>query len=317
MLYGNRFFGDSSKFQLHTSDDFEKFIKDHQKTYASDLEKSMRMKIFQINGWIAQARQSLEQGSATYGVTKFSDLSVMEFKRLYRNMNMTNARIPFAKATIPTMKAPDSVDWVSRGAVTPVKNQQQCGSCWAFSTTGNVEGQWFLKKGQLISLSEQELVDCDNLDQGCNGGLPSNAYNEIVRLGGLVREEDYPYTAQDGTCKFDASKVVVTISGGVQISEDEGDMATWCAANGPISIGINANDMQFYNGGVSQPSSWSCSKYQLDHGVLIVGYGTDNGTPFWKVKNSWGPDWGEQGYYRVVRGQGACGLNRMCTSSEI
>lgn len=317
LMYGQRFFGDVSNFKTASSDDFEKFIKDHKKTYANAVEKLTRFRVFQVNSWIAQAVQKMEQGSATYGVTKFSDMSPLEFKMKYRNLNMSNARVPFEKAAIPEMEAPESVDWVQRGAVTPVKNQQQCGSCWAFSTTGNIEGQWFLKKGQLISLSEQQLVDCDNLDQGCNGGLPSNAYSEIIRMGGLEKESAYPYTAQDGNCQFDKSKVVVTISGQVAISENEEKMATWCAANGPISIGINANNMQYYNGGVARPNRYSCDPSELDHGVLITGYGVDNGDKYWTVKNSWGPDWGESGYYRVVRGEGACGLNRMCTSSTV
>jgi cathepsin F len=260
----------------------------------------------------------MEEGTATYGITKFSDLTAQEFKAMYRNMDASLARVPFKKAEIPKDAAPESFDWRPKGAVTGVKDQKQCGSCWAFSTTGNVEGQWFLKKGALISLSEQQFVDCDhNGDEGCNGGLPSNAYEYAIKAGGIEKESDYPYTARDGTCKFDKSKVVVTLSSFVTISSDEAEMATWNAANGPISIGINAGPMQYYTGGISHPKRRTCNPADLDHGVLIVGYGSENNTPYWIIKNSWGKSWGEDGYYRIYRGDGSCGLNTMCTSAVI
>jgi cathepsin F len=322
IAFGEPFVADHPKalaaFALPNADEFEDFIKDFGKEYKDEAEKQARFYNFQINGWIAQALQSLEQGTATYGVTKFFDMTPEEFKATYRNMDVSKARVPFQKAEIPSTKAPESIDWREKGAVTGVKDQKQCGSCWSFSTTGNVEGQWFLKKGELISLSEQQFVDCDhNGDEGCNGGLPSNAYEYAIEAGGIEREDAYPYKARSGTCKFDKSKVVVTISSQVAISQDEGEMATWCAANGPISIGINAGPMQYYTGGVSHPRKRLCNPKNLDHGVLIVGYGTEGSTPYWIIKNSWGTNWGEQGYYRIYRGGGCCGLNTMCTSAVV
>ena len=174
-----------------------------------------------------------------------------------------------------------------------------------------------------MSLSEQELVDCDKLDQGCNGGLPENAYKAIAKLGGLESEQDYKYDGMDEKCHFDQSKVQATVTGGVRISQNETEMAQWLVKNGPISIGINANAMQFYMGGVSHPWSFLCSSSGLDHGVLIVGYGvhttkyTHRVQPYWIVKNSWGPGWGENGYYLVYRGDGTCGVNQMATSAVV
>nr|ANK58238.1 cathepsin F [Haliotis discus discus] len=301
---------------------FKDFMIKNGKFYKTDEEEAKRFAIFCENMKTARQLNKTEQGTAVYGATKFADLTQKEFKEKYLSKT-TWDKIPnygastMYRAKIPRGTTPKAFDWRDHGAVTPVKNQGQCGSCWAFSTTGNIEGQWQIKNKRLISLSEQELVDCDKLDEGCNGGLPSNAYMSIMKLGGLETEGDYKYDGEDEKCTFNKSEVVVKISGAVNISSNEDDMASWLAQNGPISIGINANAMQFYFGGISHPWSIFCNPKSLDHGVLIVGYGVEGSEPYWIVKNSWGPDWGEKGYYRVYRGGGVCGLNTMCTSAVV
>ncbi|XP_067681138.1 cathepsin F-like [Haliotis asinina] len=301
---------------------FKDFMIKHGKVYETEDEEAKRFAIFCDNMKFAWKLNKTEKGTATYGATKFADLTREEFKQKYLSKRTWNKMTNYGasimeKAKIPSGAPPKAFDWRDKGAVTPVKNQGQCGSCWAFSTTGNIEGQWKIKRNELISLSEQELVDCDKRDEGCDGGLPSNAYMSIMQLGGLETESEYKYEAEDEKCMFNKSKVEVTINGAVNISSNEDDMASWLVKNGPISIGINANAMQFYFGGISHPFEIFCNPESLDHGVLIVGYGVEGSEPYWIVKNSWGPDWGEKGYYLVYRGGGVCGLNRMCTSAVV
>ncbi|XP_048477515.1 uncharacterized protein LOC105390473 isoform X1 [Plutella xylostella] len=306
---------------------FADFVGTYRPTYALDrIELGRRFEIFRENVKKMHELNTHERGTATYGVTRFADLTREEFTKRHLGLKpelKDHNQIPRAMASIPQVELPAGFDWREKGAVTEVKNQGACGSCWAFSVTGNVEGQYQLKTGKLLSLSEQELVDCDKLDNGCNGGLPDNAYRAIEQLGGLEVESDYPYDGADDKCSFNKTLSRVQISGAVNISSDETDMAKWLVQHGPISIGINANAMQFYVGGVSHPWKMLCNPKNIDHGVLIVGYGVKQyplfkrTMPYWIVKNSWGPLWGEQGYYRVYRGDGTCGVNQMASSALI
>ncbi|KAM9301835.1 cathepsin F isoform 2-T2 [Gastrophryne carolinensis] len=284
----------------------------------SQEEALRRLHIFSDNLKKAKEIQEKDQGTAEYGVTKFSDLTEEEFRKLYLNpLLATQQPRPMKKALVPKVPPPTQWDWREHGAVTEVKNQGMCGSCWAFSVTGNIEGQWFLKKGSLLSLSEQELVDCDRVDQACGGGLPSNAYEAIEKLGGLETEQDYSYQGHKESCSFSSNKVSAYINDSLEIPKDETQIAAWLAQNGPISIALNAFAMQFYRKGISHPFKILCNPWMIDHAVLLVGYGDRNGKPFWAIKNSWGTDWGEQGYYYLYRGSGACGMNEMCSSAVV
>ncbi|XP_036182427.1 cathepsin F isoform X1 [Myotis myotis] len=297
---------------------FKHFITTYNRTYETEEEAQWRMSVFINNMIRAQKIQALDRGTAQYGVTKFSDLTEEEFRTMYLN--------PLLKEELGKKMrlvkfvgdpAPPEWDWRKKGAVTKVKNQGMCGSCWAFSVTGNVEGQWFLKWGDLLSLSEQELVDCDKVDKACMGGLPSNAYSAIKTLGGLETEDDYSYSGHLQTCSFSAQKVKVYINDSVELSHNEQELAAWLAKNGPISIAINAFGMQFYRHGISHPLRPLCSRWFIDHAVLLVGYGNRSDVPFWAIKNSWGTDWGEEGYYYLHRGSGACGVNVMASSAVV
>jgi len=308
------------------SPSFQRFMAKYDKQYKTADEHNLRFWTFYKNNkmWTKENRRDKQQGgSAVYGATQFADLSPQEFAKHYLNKVMAETDIEEARTILPaagymnTADTPKSVDWRKKNAVTPVKNQGMCGSCWAFSTTGNVEGQNAIKTGNLTSLSEQELVDCDKVDEGCNGGLPSQAYLEIKRLGGLELESDYPYTGHGDKCSFNKTMAKVKVSGGIQLPKDEVQIAAWVAKNGPVSIGINAFMMQFYMGGIAHPWWFMCRPARLDHGVLITGFGEENGIPYWNIKNSWGTGWGEKGYYRIYRGGNSCGVSEMVTSATL
>jgi len=304
---------------------FHGFMTEHKKSYTSKEEYKKRYAVFRDNMKKVQFLKETELGTGEYGATALADLTETEFKQNYLGWKKQkdDPDVHWPAADIPDVPLPKEHDWRTLSAVTPVKNQGACGSCWAFSVTGNVEGQQAIKHGELLSLSEQELVDCDKRDSGCNGGLPENAYKTLLELGGLELESDYGYDGKDETCQYNRSSVAVRVTGGLEISQNETEMAQWLLKNGPISVGLNANAMQFYKGGVSHPWKFLCDPEGIDHGVLIVGFGEHEyplfhkKMPYWIIKNSWGTGWGEQGFYRLFRGEGTCGINMMTSSAVV
>ncbi|KAI3767092.1 hypothetical protein L2E82_17177 [Cichorium intybus] len=315
---------------LNVDRHFTLFKSKFGKTYATQEEHDLRKSIFKSNLRRAKRHQLLDP-TAEHGVTKFSDLTPSEFRRNYLGLkNRLKFPADANKAPIlPTTNLPEEFDWRDKGAVTPVKDQGSCGSCWSFSTTGALEGSHFLQTGELVSLSEQQLVDCDHecdpaegrdsCDAGCNGGLMNNAFEYILKSGGLQKEADYPYTGEDGTCHFDKSKIAASVSNFSVISTNEDQIQANLVKYGPLAIGINAAWMQTYIGKVSCP--YICAKHKMDHGVLLVGYGSAGYAPlrfkekpYWIIKNSWGPNWGEDGYYMLCSGHNVCGMDTMVSA---
>jgi len=297
---------------------FTKFVEQHKKHYEHG-EFFHRYNIFKTNMDKIMNHNNANH-TYTLAMNEFGDLSFAEFKSKY--MGYKNIQAPFitsknTEKLDSNINAATSLDWRSTNnpkkvvAVTAVKNQQQCGSCWAFSSTGSMEGTWAIAGHPLVSLSEQQLVDCSSNygNQGCNGGLMAQAFEYVIANGGICSEAAYPYQAADGTCQTTCTPVA-KISSYTNLPQNQESTLIPAIQNGPISIAIEADTdvFQFYSGGVfSDPSCGT----NLDHGVLIVGYGTDSGKDYWIVKNSWGASWGENGYIRLIRNQNMCGLAMM------
>ncbi|TKY51638.1 Cysteine proteinase 15A [Spatholobus suberectus] len=318
---------------LRTQKKFKVFMENYGRSYSTREEYLRRLGIFAQNLVKAAEHQALDR-TAVHGVTQFSDLTEDEFERLYTGVSGGFQWNNGAGGVAPPLEVdglPENCDWREKGAVTEVKMQGKCGSCWAFSTTGSIEGANFVATGKLLNLSEQQLVDCDNkcdmtektaCDNGCNGGLMTNAYNYLIEAGGLEEESSYPYTGERGECKFDSEKIAVRITNFTNIPVDENQIAAYLVKHGPLAMGLNAIFMQTYIGGISCPLI--CGKKWLNHGVLLVGYGAKGfsilrlrNKPYWIIKNSWGKQWGEDGYYRLCRGHGMCGMNTMVSAAMV
>jgi len=284
-----------------------------------DAEDMFRMKIFMENKQkIAKHNQLFGQGNKSYSLrmNKFGDLlhhefvsSVNGFKRNY-NHSLATGSLFLSPSNIVL---PKMVDWREKGYVTPIKDQGSCGSCWSFSATGALEGQHFRKTGTLVSLSEQNLIDCSTKygNEGCNGGLMDQAFEYIEYNHGIDTEESYKYKGKQGKCHYKKQNRGATDSGFVDVpSGDETKLQEALATVGPVSVAIDASheSFQFYHQGVYDEPS--CDSQELDHGVLVVGYGTtEDGIDYWIVKNSWGTTWGEEGYIKMTRNKNnQCGI---------
>lgn len=293
---------------------FEEWLQEHQKVY-DDREVLYRFRIFkQSLDWIEQFNS--EPHSFTVGLNAFSDLTNSEFLERYTGLNR-----PLIKSSInsehlyqydESVSLPTAIDWRSKGVVTPVKNQGQCGSCWSFSTTGSVEGAWAMNHS-LVSLSEQNLMDCSRSygNLGCNGGLMDNAFKYIINNKGIDSEASYPYSGYTSyNCRYSSTNKAASITSYRDISSgSESGLQNAVGLNGPVSVAIDASQLsfQYYTGGVYYEPR--CSSTSLDHGVLVVGYGTGTSGDYWIVKNSWGSGWGVQGYIYMSRNKNNnCGI---------
>ncbi|KAG7153917.1 digestive cysteine proteinase 2 [Homarus americanus] len=298
------------------SPSWEHFKGKYGRQYVDAEEDSYRRVIFEQNQkYIEEFNKKYENGEVTFNLAmnKFGDMTLEEFNAVMKgNIPRRSAPVSVFYPKKETGPQATEVDWRTKGAVTPVKDQGQCGSCWAFSTTGSLEGQHFLKTGSLISLAEQQLVDCSRPygPQGCNGGWMNDAFDYIKANNGIDTEAAYPYEARDGSCRFDSNSVAATCSGHTNIaSGSETGLQQAVRDIGPISVTIDAahSSFQFYSSGVYYEPS--CSPSYLDHAVLAVGYGSEGGQDFWLVKNSWATSWGDAGYIKMSRNRNNnCGI---------
>lgn len=311
-------------------EEWQEFKVRYNKTYEDESEDNYRFKVFLTNKHkIAKHNQRQANGlhSFTLGINKYADMTHQEFVRImngyrphlrkpYELTNEQHQDVHQERRTLEEpFELPKSVDWRQHGYVTPVKDQGHCGSCWAFSSTGALEGQHFKRTGDLISLSEQNLVDCSRKygNMGCDGGLMDNAFKYIRDNHGVDTENSYPYEAHDDKCRFKNKTVGADDKGYVDIpSGNEAKLTKAIAMKGPVSVAIDASQESFrlYDGGVYDEPNCGNSPDNLDHGVLVVGYGTDpvHGD-YYLVKNSWSETWGQSGYIKMARNKdNQCGI---------
>lgn len=287
---------------------FETFINLFNKTYTG-VEKFNRFLSFGKNVKEINKHNAAETASAVYDLNEMTDWSQKEFmmranlnpfsmQRLYESLDV---------AEVPSVKAPASFDWRSKNAVTPVKDQKTCGSCWAFCSTANIENLYAIKYGKKEYFSEQQLVDCDRRSSGCKGGWPASAMQDIMNRGGLIYEQKYPYeNNDDSSCRFSSQNVGVKLSGYKSLkSGDENNMANYISSTSTTWNAIDATKLQYYKKGVMGPSN--CGN-GVNHAVTTVGYGKEKNTEYWIVKNSWGKNWGEQGYARIQKNKNTCDI---------
>eukprot|EP00934_Nitzschia_sp_Nitz4_P008302 Nitzschia sp. Nitz4//scaffold20_size174350//115706//117351//NITZ4_002115-RA/size174350-augustus-gene-0.54-mRNA-1//-1//CDS//3329541848//8292//frame0 len=320
---------------------FKEWSVTHEKEYESDEHFKERMSVWMNNNKrIEEHNAQVPEPSYLLGHNEYSDMTQEEFAQhfklgRYSNVDaakMAQAAMSSNSQTMDTRHLqmtdrPEEVNWVGLGGVTPVKNQGSCGSCWAFSTTGALEGAKFVRTGELVALSEQNLLDCDHQDLGCNGGLMDNAFKFDEKTGGLCSEADYPYMAKQGTvcnptnCTDVPGTIVSTF---YDVPTGDADALMAAISMQPISIAVQADQFafQFYKTGVLTDESCG-ERGEIDHGVLAAGYGTDSetGEPYWLVKNSWGATWGENGYIRMSRNStnewGMCAILKMASYPEV
>ncbi|CAN0190144.1 unnamed protein product [Ascophyllum nodosum] len=307
------------------------WMRQHGVRFGTKGEFERRLQIFAENSDLIEVHNAAgDEAMFTLGHNEFSHLSWEEFKDTHFGYNRRPQQEPAAEVKpskwsraatsrrrlTPAAELPDEVDWERDGAVAPVQNQGMCGSCWAFSAIGAMEGAYFMANQELVKFSEEQVVDCDKVDQGCMGGDMGQAFDWMKDNGGVCTEEDYPYAGlwpPFKTCYSTCSVVEGTeVKEWAQVDATDEALMEALANVGPVAIAIEADQMafQFYSSGVFTASCGS----KLDHGVLVVGYGTEDGTDFWKVKNSWGNTWGMNGYILLERSDseekqgGECGL---------
>ncbi|XVF48887.1 hypothetical protein PTKIN_Ptkin03bG0224500 [Pterospermum kingtungense] len=298
---------------------FARFAYKHGKRYEDVEEMRLRFQIFRDN--LDLIRSTNKKGLPyTLAVNQFADWTWEEFQKHRLGAAQNCSATIKGNHQLTDVVLPESKDWREEGIVSPVKDQGHCGSCWTFSTTGALEAAYAQAFGKGISLSEQQLVDCATAfnNFGCHGGLPSQAFEYIKYNGGLDTEEAYPYTGEDGVCKFSSENIGVQVKDSVNITlgaEDELKHAV--AFVRPVSVAFEVvRDFRFYKNGVFTSETCGSTPMDVNHAVLAVGYGVDDDVPYWLIKNSWGENWGDNGYFKMEMGKNMCGV-ATCASYPI
>ncbi|KAF4516387.1 hypothetical protein B566_EDAN008510 [Ephemera danica] len=305
--------------------EWQSYMKKYGKTYTSQFARDAHKKKYtETKNMVEEHNKRYDNGLESYrmGLNNFADMLPSEFRARLTTRSASNQKDrqtsllkqSYSREQSTRISVPESIDWRKLGAVTDVKDQKKCGSCWAFATTGVIEGQLFKKTGQLISLSEQNLVDCSRSNEGCCGGYVYKAYNDInSTIGGLVPSKLYPYEGKRDDCRFQPDQSVVKVLRYTEIEfGNEIELKEAVANIGPIAVAFQVvkdpSKFKQYETGIYSDTLCTNSKSELNHEMLLVGYGVQNGKDYWIVKNSWGENWGENGYARIKSGGNTCGI---------
>ncbi|XP_075136638.1 cathepsin W-like [Leptodactylus fuscus] len=296
---------ESSNFEMVQ---FTKFVKQFKKNYKSLQEYEYRLSVFTSNMKEAERLQKEELGTAQYGMTKFSDLTAEEFRNNILDSNFVMKLPKIKQETAVATKFPQNKDWRKHGVISEVKNQGVCGSCWAFAAVGNIEAQWGIL-GCPKNLSVQQVIDCGPCDAGCIGGFTWQAFITVQMQGGLASEKNYKYIGVRKQCRKDLTPVA-WIHDFQMLPKNETAMTSYVGTNGTLTVIINNNILQHYKKGIIHILRKSCDPDYVNHAVLIVGYVQEKKIPYWILKNSYGTDWGEKGYFKIFHGRNICGITK-------
>jgi len=323
--WSDEFVDNFAKFdQIDHKSIFQQWAQDFDRSYSSTEEEAHRFMVWLDNYYnILKHNQDSTRGNYTLRLNQFGDMTGDEFRTYVHGQTGSCLKKKSGSSIVNAVSSnsvgdnPTSINWATKGVVTPVKNQGSCGSCWAFSATGSTECRYAIAKGVLNSLSEQQLVDCSDSEgnEGCNGGLMDDAFKYIKSNGGLCSETEYPYKGVDGTCKSSSCGTKYdSITSYTDVTVDNSDDLETASVSGCVSVAVQANQFafQYYSSGIL---SGTCGT-SLDHGVLVVGYdNTQDNAHYWLVKNSWGTSWGQAGYVWICKdcdkngNKGECGIN--------
>ncbi|XP_048216159.1 cathepsin W isoform X2 [Perognathus longimembris pacificus] len=327
---------------LELKEVFKAFQIQFNRSYSNPTEHARRLDIFAHNLIQAQRLQEEDLGTAEFGVTPFSDLTEEEFGQQYGNRRAAGGD-PGTERKAWSEEwgepVPHSCDWRKvPGIISPIKNQERCACCWAMAAAANIEAQWGIWARQPVELSVQELLDCGRCGDGCQGGFVWDAFITVLNNSGLASEKDYPYTGhvKPARCLTNKYSKVAWIQDFIMLPDNEERIAQYLATRGPITVTINQAQLQHYQKGVIKATSTNCDPRLVDHSVLLVGFGKSKAekmrgaktawtqsrrpgrsTSFWILKNSWGANWGEQGYFRLHKGSNACGITKYPLTARV